>query len=247
MPRFGMGINSLRGIRVPKLRRSWIALFTAFGVLAAAGVAAADDTLINIGYDEENHVLIVNTSPTNAPLDCTLQNGPLRVGYGAVESGPIPVDTLEIEVEEGLFEAFQFLNRPAEEVDTDEFTPAVEPAKYTAFDGECGLTGGVVGGPNGQINHGQFMKLFHQLAGKEGGGCLNRVMAQSDFGKGDQQLRTSDVDPEFEYGKGGTVEFLSFEADCKHDKRDKGEDHPGRGSNRADSPGKSGDAKGRNK
>ncbi len=237
-------------------RRAWIVLLVALGLLTAAGVAsaddntAADDTLLNIGYDEANHVLIVNSSATDSAFDCTLENGPLAVGYESDDTGPVAVKTLEVEVEPEIFEAFQFLNRPEDEVDTEEFTLAEEPAKYTGPDGECGLSAGQVGGPNGQINHGQFMKLFHQLIDGQGMGCLNRVMAQSNFGKDDQKIRTSEVDDAFAPEATGTVGFETFAVDCKRDKHDKGEDHPGGGNNKADKadrPGNSGNARGHNK
>jgi len=180
-----------------------------------------------------------------------------RVGYGAEVSGPISVNTVEVEVAPGIFKPVQFLNRPAEEVDSEAFTAADDPIDYTGADGDCGLSGGLVGGPNGQINHGQFMKSFHELVGKADRGCLNRLMAQSDLGKGDQQIRTSDVDPDFAAGDSGFIEFETFTADCERGNKEKGEDHPSQNHDRADrgkgkadrdgSPGNSGNARGRNK
>ena len=248
---------------MPSVRRSWTVLLVAAVLAAVAGIAsategvpeeeAAEDTLVNVGYDEENHLFLFNASATDSTFDCTLENGTLATQYGeAVDSGPIPVEKLEIEVEPGVFEAYTFLNRPEEEVDTDEFTVATEIATYSGADGECGLSGAIVSGPNGQINHGQFMKLFHQLVDKQGMGCLNRIIAHSDLGKGDQKVNTSDVDTSFELGQGSTVDFTTAAADCEHGKKDKGEDHPGQGgqkdkSNKSDSPGNSGNAGGHNK
>ena len=239
------------------LRQSWIVLLVAVALAAVAGIASAaeedpveeasEDTLLNFGYDEENHVLVVNTSATDSPYDCTLENGTLKTHYDdPVDGGPIPVDELE-EFESGEFKPVEFLNRPPEDVDTEEFTTlATEPATYTGADGECGLSGGLVGGSNGQINHGQFMKAFHQLVAKQGMGCLNRVMAHSDLGKGDQQVRTSEVDV-VELSTSGMVDFTTEKVDCKRDKREKGEDHPGQGNDKSvksDSRGKSGKAQG---
>jgi len=244
---------------MPSVRRSWTVLLVAVVLAAVAGIASAaegdpaEDTLVNLGYDEENHLFLFNTSPTNSTYDCTLENGVLATQYGpAVDSDPIPVEKLEVEVESGVFEAFTFLNRRQEEVDIVEFSVATETATYEGAGGACGLSGAIVGGPNGQINHGQFMKLFHQLVDTQGMGCLNRIIANSDFGKGDQQVRTSDVDASFELGQGGTVDFKTAAADCEHGKKDKGEDHPGQGgqqdqSNQSDSPGNSGNAGGHNK
>ena len=227
------------------LRQSWIVLLVAVALAAVAGIASAaegdpveeasEDTLLNFGYDEENHVLIVNTSATDSPYDCMLENGTLKTHYDdPVDGGPIAVDELEeFEVESGEFKPVEFLNRPQEDVDTEEFTTlATGPATYTGADGECGLSGGLVGGSKGQINHGQFMKAFHQLVDKQGMGCLNRVMAHSDLGKGDQQVRTSEVSA-VELGESGMVDFTTAAVDCKRDKHEKGEDHPGQGNDKS--------------
>ena len=243
-----------------RLRRSSIVLLIAVGLMAGAVVASAtpgdpgeepaEDTLYNFGYDQDNHLLLVGISATDSTYDCTLENGTLTAEYGAAANSHIPVDMLLDEDQ-----AVLFANRAEEEVGAD-FAPANEPVGYTGTDGECGVSAGLVGGPNGQINHGQFMKLFHQLVDKQGMGCLNRIMAQSDLGKGDQQVRTSDVDAAFEPDTNGQVDFTTVAADC--DKKDKGENHQaslngqenkdkGDKSGRPDSPGKSGNAPGKNK
>lgn len=56
----------------------------------------------------------------------------------------------------------------------------------------CELMGAEVAGPNGQINHGQFMKLFNSMYAGQGRGCLNRFLAKSGLGKGDQQIKVGD-------------------------------------------------------
>jgi hypothetical protein len=102
------------------------------------------------------------------------------------------------------------------------------------------------------------MKLFHHLVDMQGMGCLNRIIAQSDLGKGDQQLRTADVDAAFAPDSTGQVDFTTVAADCNRDKKDKGENaqaslngqeekDKGDKSGRPDSPGNSGDAPGHNK
>ncbi len=243
-----------------RLRRSSIVLLIAVGLMAGAVVASAtpgdpgeepaEDTLFNFGYDQDNHLLLVGTSATDSTYDCTLENGTLSAEYGAAANSHILVDML-LDQDQAVL----FANRAEEEVGAD-FTPANEPVAYTGTDGECGVSAGLVGGPNGQINHGQFMKLFHQLVDKQGMGCLNRIMAQSDLGKGDQQVRTSDVDAAFEPDTNGQVDFTTVAADCG--KKDKGENHqaslsgenkPDKGdkSGRPDSPGNSGNPPGRNK
>jgi hypothetical protein len=102
------------------------------------------------------------------------------------------------------------------------------------------------------------MKLFHHLVEGRGMGCLNRVIAQSDLGKGDQQLQSSDVDATFAPEITGQVDFTTVAADCNRAKKDKGENHQassnaqgkkdkGDKSGRPDSPGNSGNAPGRDK
>lgn len=44
-------------------------------------------------------------------------------------------------------------------------------------------------GPNGQVNHGQIARRIHELAEVRQRGCVTRTVAQSDLGKGDQQVR----------------------------------------------------------
>jgi hypothetical protein len=246
-----------------RLRRSSIVLLVAVGLIAGAGIASATegdpaeepsvDTLFNFGYDEDNHIFLVNTSATDSTYDCTLENGTLTAEYGPTVDGRIPVDMLLHEDQEVLF-----ANRPAGEVGSD-FAPAGTPVAYKGADGDCGISGGVVGGPNGQINHGQFMRLFHQLVDGRGMGCLNRVIAHSDLGKGDQQLQTADVDATFKPETTGQVDFTTVAADCNRDKKDKGETHQassnaqekknnkGDKTGRPDSPGNSGNAPGHDK
>lgn len=94
-----------------------------------------------------------------------------------------------------------------------------------AYTGDCDLDGGSVAGPNGQVNHGMFMKLFNSLWDGEGGrGCVVRHLAQSDLGKGDQQVRVPEVDadaPELGEGDTGEVEFDSVLTECRRGNEDK--------------------------
>jgi hypothetical protein len=84
--------------------------------------------------------------------------------------------------------------------------------------GDCGeITGGYVTGPEGQVNHGMFLRLFNSLYEGANRGCLVRHIAQSDLGKGDQQV---EADPAFEAGdtvepiEDGTIDFTTVAADC---------------------------------
>ena len=119
------------------------------------------------------------------------------------------------------------------------------------------------------------MKLFNSLFDGRGRGCVARHLAQSDLGKGDQQVQANDTTPfeSVEAGDTGVVEFTSAEADCEHgrkaDEQGQGaelEERGGNGSNgkpdhagkpddagnsedrgNAGSPGNSGSAPGHNK
>jgi hypothetical protein len=117
----------------------------------------------------------------------------------------------------------------------DETETAQEPIAYDGAEGECGIFGVAVGS-QGHINHGQFMKLFKELFDVQGRGCLNRLLAQSDLGKDDQQVKTQDFeDPQIgTEGGEGTIDFTTVEANCNRDKREKPEDHPGRGHKKTD-------------
>ncbi len=243
-------------------KRSVIALITALGLLAISSIALAEhetdhpeDTEFSFGYDEENHVLAVNVGPNDGLYVCKFDDGLLRAQYGeADEEGIVPVDSLEDE--DGPKE---FDPRLEHEL-ADGLEPADEPFAYAGPDGECRVNGIVVAGPNGQVNHGQFMKAFRQLIDFKGHGCINRYLAQSDLGKTDStKVKTPDADPDHTLGDSGELSFLSFEADCVHGKKDKdgpggsdskgpeakGKDKPKK--EKANSPGNSANAPGKNK
>ena len=230
------------------VRRFGVIALVVTGLLASSAVAWAQtdeedvieiedsedvtDTLFNFGYDLFNRLFLWNLSPLDGIYDCTLENGPLTATYGETsDTGLVPVDNLE-----GDAGVVQFPNRPAEEV-ADDLEPADSPVSYTGADGECGLSGGEVSGPNGQVNHGMFMKLFNSLYDGRGRGCVNRHLAQSDLGKGDQQVQANDTTPfeSVEAGDTGTVEFTTAEADCEHGKKadaqDEGVELQARGGN----------------
>ena len=200
-------------------------MMVAIGLLAVASVASADesipeeaapvDTLI-YGYDADTHVFIVHTLSTDATYGCEVPVDVL-VGYGSVAEGSFSITPLD---DEGIAVEIP-------ELSTDE-------GSEEAADGICELSGSVVGGPNGQINHGQFMKLFRQILGTKTSGCLNRIIAQSDLGKGDDQVRTSDLEDALETddsevdeaSDSGTLMLKAFTDVCDPGKKEKGDDHP---------------------
>jgi hypothetical protein len=67
----------------------------------------------------------------------------------------------------------------------------------TASDDDSGtdaVASGVVGAPNGQVNHGQVVKKLHELTDGGNSGCLTSAVARSDLGKGDDQSTSGDID-----------------------------------------------------
>ena len=228
-------------------------------MLASAGVAAAaeddpEDTVFNYGYDADNHVLVWGAHATDGLYDCSIQvEGNLTATYGLTEDGLVLVETLHDD--DGAVVVFQ----PTAESDLSEDIeePADLAFEYAGPDGECVVGGGVAEGPNGQVNHGMVMKLFNQVYEGPGRGCVARYLAQSDFGKGDQQVNVPDVDPEaaeLEDGAEGEIDFESVLADCEHgnaNKEDKltgQENAAAKKAAKADRPrGNSANAPGKNK
>ena len=172
-------------------KRSWIVVVVAVTTLLSASMAYAEtgdltdedpagdlleqeptDVLLNFGYDATNHVFAFDTSATDSPYDCKLQNGPLTAGYGEVMDTSVPVDTLANEDGSPVM----FHPRDADLVGNG-FEPAEVSVEYDGAAGApCSLVGAVVGGPQGQINHGQFMQLFRQLIDVPRKGCLVRLL-----------------------------------------------------------------------
>ncbi len=86
--------------------------------------------------------------------------------------------------------------------------------------------GGVVTGPNGQVNHGMFMKLFNSLYDGPGKGCLVRHLAHSDLGRTDEtKVKTV---PDYQAPDepititDGQIVFITKDADCIHGKKGEG-------------------------
>ncbi len=235
------------------MRARIIAVVATVSLLLSAGIASATsddtdpkvDTLFSFGYDPQAQLFFYNTHATDsAALDCTL-TGTLTATYGEAEDGVVPI--AELVDDKGAAVMFD----PTDHESTDGVAPADGSIAYTDAIDECGISGIPVGA-QGHINHGQFMKLFNETIDMRGRGCLNHWLAQSNLGKADVEIGTVN-----------NIDFTTVQANCDHGKKDKAEDHPGRGHNkdetdaantdqdqghaRPDSPGKSGKAPGRNK
>lgn len=235
-----------------------VVLLALFGLTTTAGIAAAaeqnpEDTTFNYGYDEGNQVLLWNSNPSDGLYDCALDvHGNLRASYGLTGEGIVVVAGLH----DGTDAVVTFNPTPPDEV-SEGLEAATEPVDYTGADGECVVGGGVVAGPNGQVNHGMFMKLFNAQFEGKARGCVARYLAKSDLGKGDQKVRVSDIEddaPELADGDEGNVEFTTVLADCERGRADQttgAEKAAAKKAAKADksdkTKGKSADAPGRNK
>ncbi len=208
-----------------------------------------EETVFNFGYDKEFHLFSWNTTSTGDPHDCSLQGDPVNATY-VVGGDEVVVSGDEVVVDKltrgkegsGDEEPVTFPER-----DPDAIDPPLGPLPYTPG-GECGLRSAEVAGPNGQINHGMFMKLWNSLYEGTGRGCINRYLAQSDLGKDDQQLKTSEVDPDFKSVRTndiGQIDFTTVVADCERPKQrgNSGENGNGNADNKSE---KNGNGHGRN-
>jgi hypothetical protein len=199
------------------------AVVATLSLLFSAGIASANggdggsegDTRFNFGYDAEMQRFLFNTQATDSsPYDCTLQNGSLTATYGNPDGdGVIPVDDLTDDGNVVTFEPTEF--GLAEDVEA--------ATEYPGPQDECRISAFAIGG-QGPINHGRFMKLFHELIDMRGRGCLNRWLAQSTLGKPDQEDLVTEIG----------IKFTTALATCDHGKKDKGEDHPGFGQGKRD-------------
>ena len=234
-----------------KLNRASLVAVVIVSLLGVSSIAMAEhddshpeDTLVSFGYDVDNHFLAINIGANDTSWVCDFGGDALAAEYGeADDDGKATVDTLKDD--EG--DDWEFDGRIEEELGEGVENEEGETTPYAGEEGPCIVSGIVVAGPNGQINHGQFMKAAKSLFGDlKGHGCINRYFAQSDIGKGETQLKTSDVDELWEFGEDGEIEFTSFEADCKRGKgKDKGEDAKAGKADKA--RGKSANAPGKNK
>lgn len=97
-----------------------------------------------------------------------------------------PENACELD-EEALSESGEYVY----EVDED------ENVTVTGAAGDCTFHATDVTGPQGQVNHGTVVSNFVRAlkeSGYEGGiGCFVRLIAQSEYGKGDQQVTTEEA------------------------------------------------------
>ena len=250
----------MKGKLVLKMTKTSVILIVLVGLLGTSSVALAghtddhaEDTQFSFGYDLANHLLALNSGPNYEPYDCQFQNGTLRATYGAETDGVIPIDELDLNADGTSTK--EFFARPLEDLPVGESVATTSPVFYTGTSGKCGVSGVIVAGPNGQLNHGQFMKaaksLFNSLYDIKGQGCIVRHLAKSSIGKGNDPSHLTVSEAEalaFVFdGEGtfGDIEFTTIEADCDRGKKDKGATTATASSGKT--KGKSADAPGHNK
>jgi len=150
-------------------------------VVGGVALAAATDTLLVEGFDPENSALVFGVSEIDEnSFDCTVEGA----DYTYITDGAGHVTSL------------------AKDSAAASLKLAGVDVPYGQTDGVCDLDVVDVTGPEGQVNHGQVVSNFvhavkEQLreAGVRGGvGCLVQVIAQSEYGKGDQQQGPTVVD-----------------------------------------------------
>lgn len=209
-------------------------------LFVTSGIAAAsehEDTTFNYGYDSDNRLLLINTIAWGEDVEAT--------------DAPCQLDT-DLSDEAGTEHEATYTAGDPIEVDPLESGEGAEAET-------CELQAAEVSGPNGQVNHGMIMKAFKTIFDGAHRGCVNRYLAQSDFGKGDQQVQAGEEAATFEPAlEPAMVEFFTALADCEHGEEDeiegeiegqgngngKGKGRP-EGKGRPDSPGKSASAPGR--
>lgn len=174
-----------------------ISLLALFAFSGAAHAASEDDTVVNYGYDESSQFFMWNVT--------------FLEWIEAAETGTSPatiddqVDTCGLDPDgEGTDHEYTAVTG---DDGTFEMTLSDESGEIEIA--ECGeLAGAFVTGPNGQVNHGMFLKTFNETYQGPHRGCIVRHIARSDLGKGEQQVN---VDPDAEYGDTGDEPLNSAE------------------------------------
>lgn len=206
-----------------------------FSIGTAAFAAPAIDSLLVEGYDDENQVLVFGTSEVDQEgdeptLDCTLEG---TFQYVLAEEDT--TETTESVVDEDEDGKKEVSVTEVEELTTEDGGTVIfdyESGDATGLDygaegaEECSLVGVDVTGPEGQVNHGTITSSFvHALQelGIRGAGCYIRTIAQSDYGKGDQQITVDGDEDTIEVIEDGTqaeetasVDLASHETSCEH-------------------------------
>ena len=204
-----------------RLKTGLVGLLVAVStVVGGVALAASTDTLLVEGFDPDNKVLVFGVSEIDENgFDCTVEG----TGFTYITDGAGHVTSL---AKDSLAASLKL---------------AGVDVPYGETDGVCDLTVVDVIGPAGQVNHGQVVSSFvHAIkeqmreAGVRGGvGCLVRVLAQSEYGKGDQQQGPTVID-ETVVVTTGEVDLNAHELTCgggpKSDETGNGDNGNGNGN-----------------
>ncbi|HKY48806.1 MAG TPA: hypothetical protein VJQ79_12575 [Acidimicrobiia bacterium] len=184
-----------------RLKTGLVGLLVGLSTLVGGvALAASTDTLLVEGFDPDNKVLVFGVSEIDENgYDCTVEG----TGYTYITDAAGLVTSL---AKDSLAASLKL---------------AGVATPYGQTNGVCDLTVVDVIGPAGQVNHGQVVSSFvhaikEQLneAGVKGGvGCLVRVLAQSEYGKGDQQQGPTVID-ETVVVTTGEVDLNAHEVTC---------------------------------
>lgn len=184
-----------------RLKTGLVGLLVGLSTLVGGvALAASTDTLLVEGFDPDNKVLVFGVSEIDENgYDCTVAG----TGYTYITDAAGLVTSL---AKDSLAASLKL---------------AGVATPYGQTNGVCDLAVVDVIGPAGQVNHGQVVSSFvhaikEQLneAGVKGGvGCLVRVLAQSEYGKGEQQQGPTVID-ETVVVTTGEVDLNAHEVTC---------------------------------
>lgn len=186
-----------------RLKSRGIITLTVIGLFAFSGIAMADtedDTVFNYGYVEDEQFLIWNVSSIDYELTGSTSFEDLETTCSV--DGETYTFTYQVDEETG---EVTLLSIEPKEEPTDEPVEGVECGDFNAVQ---------VTGPEGQVNHGMFLKAFNEAYEGEGRGCLVRHLAQSSLGIENQV--TVEEAAEIQFDGEGEVTFEGFAANCIH-------------------------------
>lgn len=206
-----------------RLRPRLVVALTLIAAFAFSGIALAateGDTVLNYGYDENSHFFMWNvTSLDWEPDEQLLEN--LLEGDPDLDDIGLLLAACGLEASEGEDEIVYDYTVD----DEDNITLSVDGEEVDLT--SCGeLHGGDITGPNGQVNHGMFMKFFNEHYEGEHRGCIVSQIARSGLGKGDQQVKAGDSEPEEGVSEevteeeDPTITFTTIVTDCERDETD---------------------------
>jgi hypothetical protein len=155
--------------------RTRLILAAALGLVivpAAMAAAAPLDRVLIDGYDPLGHRYVFGLFDADDP--CAEYEGGENLAYSTATTTTSSTATTAAEDEGGR------------DWTVTEVTVAGAP-------GDCLFSSVSVEGPNGQVNHGTFVSAFvHAIQGLGNPGCLVRMVAGSELGKGSDQVRAED-------------------------------------------------------